>query len=66
MENSSEFKEIRSDLLSVEAGEGRTAQTQALFQLAALCTTLGIALVGGAVTGNHFIIKYDSSSIIGA
>jgi len=38
--------------VSVEAGLNRSSETQAYYQLAALAVTLGIALVGGAVTGN--------------
>ena len=37
-------------------GDGRTAVQQGLFQLAALCTTLGISICGGSLTG--VIIKY--------
>ena len=31
---------------------GRTAVEQGLFQLAALCTTLGISICGGLLTGS--------------
>ena len=37
-------------------GEGRTAIEQGLYQLAALCTTLGISICGGLLTG--FLCKY--------
>ena len=36
--------------------EGRTAVEQGLFQLAALCTTLGISICGGLLTGS--VLKY--------
>ena len=36
--------------------EGRTAVEQGLFQLAALCTTLGISICGGLLTGG--VLKY--------
>jgi|ERR1712004_4435 len=37
--------------LDVDPGLGRDPNTQALYQLAALGVTLGISLVGGAITG---------------
>ena len=40
---------------SVPAGEGRTALEQSGYQLAALGVTLGVAIVGGLITG--FILK---------
>ncbi len=40
--NSTEFK---------AGGEGRSAETQAGYQIAALVLTLGMALVGGVLTG---------------
>jgi len=60
MENSQALKEATDLLVTVQPGEGRTASGQALFQLAALFTTIAIAVVGGAVTGNHLngIVKF--------
>jgi len=49
-EGSDEFVAL-SAFLKVEPGEGRDATTQALYQLAAMGVTLGISLVGGAITG---------------
>ncbi|ODM95071.1 Ammonium transporter Rh type B [Orchesella cincta] len=49
--NSSHLQELRKDLTSIEAGDGRTAGQQALYQLLALGVTLCIAIIGGAVTG---------------
>ena len=43
--------DLQAELASVEAGEGRTFGTQALYQLVALLVTLAIALVFGALTG---------------
>ena len=42
--------------LDVEPGLGRDANTQALYQLAALGVTLGISLVGGAITGRSLLL----------
>uniref|UniRef100_W5M4N1 Rh50-like protein n=1 Tax=Lepisosteus oculatus TaxID=7918 RepID=W5M4N1_LEPOC len=39
----------------IKAGEGRTAQQQALYQLAAIAATIGASLAGGALTG--FVLK---------
>ncbi|XP_074652649.1 ammonium transporter Rh type B-B-like [Tubulanus polymorphus] len=54
VKNSTELAELQKTL-SVDPGLGRTAAQQALFQLATLGMTLGMALVGGAITG--FILK---------
>jgi len=51
VEGSDELAELQGQLDSVEAGEGRTLGTQALYQLVALLVTLAMALIGGAVTG---------------
>ena len=37
--------------LKVECGDGRSAGEQAGYQLALLCCTLFIAIIGGLVTG---------------
>jgi len=50
-ESASLLRDIQTDLPSVTAGLNRTAQDQALYQLAALAVTLGIAILGGALTG---------------
>ena len=38
-------------LLEVECGDGRPADEQAGYQLALLCSTLFISIVGGMITG---------------
>ena len=40
--------------LGIEAGEGRSAGTQAGYQLACLATTLALAIGGGLITGDLF------------
>ena len=40
-------------LFEIEGGSARSGAVQALYQLAALVTTLAMALVGGALTGKH-------------
>ena len=50
-EGSQDLTDLQAELASVEAGEGRTLGTQALYQLVALLVTLAIALVCGALTG---------------
>ena len=51
--NASDSELVRLQALgwNVEAGDGRSQSAQALFQLAALGSTLGIAIVGGLLTG---------------
>ncbi|OXA60151.1 Ammonium transporter Rh type B-B [Folsomia candida] len=51
VQNSSEFSEIVNEFADVEPGEGRTAASQAIYQLATLGVTLAIAIVGGSLTG---------------
>ena len=46
-----QLETLRSLGYEVSAGEGRTRAQQAAFQLAALGVTLGIAIVGGVITG---------------
>eukprot|EP00117_Sycon_ciliatum_P046246 scpid74283/ scgid33144/ Ammonium transporter Rh type B-B; Rhesus blood group family type B glycoprotein B len=50
-----ELLRLQSLGFDVSPGDGRTRREQALFQLAALATTIGIAIVGGVFTG--FILK---------
>jgi len=50
-ENSSEFREMKSDFYLIQPGDNRTAGSQAMYQLATLGVTLGIALIGGSLTG---------------
>lgn len=42
------------DNYGISAGLNRTAGQQAAYQLLALVITLGIAIVSGLITGNHF------------
>ena len=49
--DSNDIKRIQSLLPTVEPGEGRTVEMQAVFQLIALFGTLLIALVTGCLTG---------------
>lgn len=49
--NSTELSQVNFYTVDVVAGLGRTAGTQALYQLAAIGTTLLIAVVGGSLTG---------------
>ena len=37
-------------------GDGRTAKAQAGYQLAGLAVALGIAVIGGIVTGKIFVV----------
>lgn len=56
--NSTEYFELgfnNNTSAYFEGGAGRSALSQALFQLASLGLTLGIAIVGGVITG--FLIK---------
>lgn len=39
-------------------GEGRSAGTQALMQLASVGTTLGISITGGIVAGNKEFLNF--------
>lgn len=50
-ENSTELSQVLYYTVEVVAGEGRTAGTQALYQLAAMACTLAIAVAGGLLTG---------------
>ncbi|OQR78239.1 hypothetical protein BIW11_00338, partial [Tropilaelaps mercedesae] len=49
--NSTDLKELQQFKTNFQAGRGLTAQEQAVQQLYALGTTLGIALLAGAFTG---------------
>ncbi|KAH6931635.1 hypothetical protein HPB50_026144 [Hyalomma asiaticum] len=50
-ENSTDLSQVLYYTVEVVAGEGRTAGTQALYQLAAMACTLAIAVAGGLLTG---------------
>ena len=50
-ENSTALFDIQANLSSVEAGEGWSSGRQAGMQAAALGTTIGMAIVGGIITG---------------
>ncbi|XP_071959671.1 ammonium transporter Rh type B-B-like isoform X2 [Antedon mediterranea] len=53
--NTAEFTELASRIEGLEPGDGRSASTQAGYQMVALIVTLAFAIVGGAITG--FILK---------
>ncbi len=46
--------------MDVEPGENRTAGHQAFYQLGALVVTIGIAIVGGSLTGRHLFFSETS------
>ena len=46
--------------LGVECGDGRSAGEQAGYQLALLCCTLFIAIIGGIVTGEFLLLVITS------
>ncbi|OQV17231.1 Ammonium transporter Rh type C [Hypsibius exemplaris] len=48
---SEEYTRLKALMPDLEAGAGRTPTGQAANQLAALITTLGVAIVGGIITG---------------
>ena len=49
--NSTEFFRLKGLGVNFSPGDGRSAKQQALFQLAAVGVTVGIAVIGGLVTG---------------
>ncbi|XP_060737846.1 rh50-like protein [Tachysurus vachellii] len=49
------LEELQKLIPGLEGGLGRTAQEQALYQVAALGSTIAIAIVGGVLTG--FVLK---------
>lgn len=49
--SSPNYTEINAQLNSIQPGSDRTAAMQAVFQLVALATTLGISIAGGLITG---------------
>lgn len=51
------------DNYGISAGLNRTAGQQAAYQLLALVITLGIAIVSGLITGNHFFFSRSSDEI---
>lgn len=51
LENTTELFYLQSELSSIEAGLGRSASTQAAYQLVALGVTMLVAIGGGLVTG---------------
>lgn len=48
-------------------GDGRTAKVQAGYQLAGLAVALGIAIIGGIITGRviNLVIKQQTTSFYG-
>lgn len=51
--NTTEFAQLKGQFSDMEPGLGRSATTQAAYQIYALLTTLAIAIVGGLLTGNN-------------
>ncbi|XP_013381459.2 ammonium transporter Rh type B [Lingula anatina] len=56
VENSTMLQELQARFSEIEAGLGRTAGEQAGYQMATLGVTLGIALLGGTITGFLLLI----------
>ena len=56
--NSTELADIQAVFSVIEAGDGRSASTQALYQFAALCVTFVVAIVFGGITGTQTIYVY--------
>ena len=54
------LKRLESLLPSIEPGEGRTFEMQALYQMIGLVATLSIAVITGALTGN--LLKYNENT----
>ncbi|XP_074639915.1 ammonium transporter Rh type B [Gouania willdenowi] len=54
-EGDPKLKELQTLIPSLRPGLGRTAQQQALFQAAAVVSTIGLSAVGGIITG--FILR---------
>ena len=52
-ENTTEHLELMNLGVTFDAGDGRTAKAQAGYQIAGLAVGLGIAVIGGIVTGNE-------------
>lgn len=55
------LEELQKLIPGLEAGLGRTAQEQALYQVAALGSTIAIAIVGGVLTGLVLRLPYLAS-----
>ena len=60
-QNSTEHMVLTNLGVTFDAGDGRTAKSQAGFQIAGLAVGLGIAVIGGIVTGKIFtlLLLYD-------
>lgn len=55
--NTTEHMKLVNLGITFDAGHGRTAKAQAGYQIAGLAVALGIAILGGIVTGNDFAIS---------
>lgn len=55
---SKEFLDVYEDFSRVKPGLGRTAHKQALYQLASIGTSLGIAIVGGIIAGSVMRLQF--------
>ena len=51
MFNTTEYFELEKIGVEFTPGDGRTAKMQAAYQIACLAVTVGIALIGGFITG---------------
>ena len=54
--NSTEYLRLTNLGVTFDAGEGRSAKAQAGYQIAGLAVALAIAVLGGVVTGNEFLL----------
>ena len=54
--NTTEYWEMRNMGVKFNVGDQRTASVQAGYQIAGLVATIGVAIIGGIVTGNKTII----------
>ena len=54
--NSTEYLKLTNLGVTFDAGEGRSAKAQAGYQIAGLAVALAIAVLGGVVTGNEFLM----------
>ena len=54
--NSTEYLRLTNLGVTFDVGEGRSAKAQAGYQIAGLAVALAIAVLGGVVTGNEFLM----------
>uniref|UniRef100_A0A3P9DCG0 Rh50-like protein n=1 Tax=Maylandia zebra TaxID=106582 RepID=A0A3P9DCG0_9CICH len=61
VEGDPKLQELRMVIPGLKAGLGRTAQKQALFQVAAIFSTIGLSALGGILTGFLLRLPYFAS-----